>query len=234
MKKMALSAALSVLTVTSLSAGSATVKGTYVEARTSQIFAGACAINSEAGTTGREALLAWKVEEGRSNGVPLNGLAVVAAVAGDANLSVHEIGGEVANTRTALFVDARATETQRAALVAMAKSLSQGLVGTVVEATPASIRVHRRRPGDPRRDQRVAARRAEAHGARRPVRQQAVVPAVLDRRSSDDGRDGRKPLHRRGARNEVERSEQAVRLLRNLLVLIELGARPPRTTRRAR
>jgi hypothetical protein len=71
--------------------------------------------------------------------VSLNGLAVVAAVAGDANLSVHEIGGEVANTRTALFVDARATESQRAALVAMAKSLSKGLVDTVVEATPASI-----------------------------------------------------------------------------------------------
>ena len=47
------------------------------------------------------------------NGVPLDGLAVVAAVSGDANLSVHEIGGEVANTRTALFVDARATEAQR-------------------------------------------------------------------------------------------------------------------------
>jgi len=139
MKKMALSAALSVLAGASLSAGSATVKGTYVEARTSQIFAGACVVNSEAGTTGREALLAWKVEEGRSNGVSLNGLAVVAAVAGDANLSVHEIGGEVANTRTALFVDARATESQRAALVAMAKSLSKGLVDTVVEATPASI-----------------------------------------------------------------------------------------------
>jgi hypothetical protein len=139
MARMALSVASSVFAVASLSAGTATVKGTYVEARTSQIFAGACVVNSEAGTTGREALLAWKVDEGRSNGVSLNGLAVVAAVAGDANLSVHEIGGEVANTRAALFVDARATETQRAALVAMAKSLSKGLVGTVVEATPASI-----------------------------------------------------------------------------------------------
>ena len=139
MKKMALSAAAAMFVAASLSAGTVTVKGTYVEARTSQIFAGACVVNSEAGTTGREALLAWKVDEGRWNGTPLNGLAVVAAVAGDANLSVHEIGGEVANTRAALFLDARATEAQRAALVALAKTLSNGLVGTVVEASPASI-----------------------------------------------------------------------------------------------
>jgi hypothetical protein len=139
MRKMALCAVLSGWAVASLSAGTASVKGTYVEARTSQIFAGACVVNSEAGTTGREALLAWKVDGGSWNGVPLGGLAVVAAVSGDANLSVHEIGGEVANTRAALFVDARGTVTQRAALLAMAKTLSNGLVGTVVEATPASI-----------------------------------------------------------------------------------------------
>ena len=137
--RMALAAAFSILAVATLSAGNGALKGTYVEARTSQIFAGACVVNSEAGTTGREALLAWRVDEGRWNGVSLNGLAVVAAVAGDANLSVHEIGGEVANTRAALFPDARATDAQRAALVAMAKTLSKGLVSTVVETTPASI-----------------------------------------------------------------------------------------------
>ena len=69
----------------------------------------------------------------------LDGLAVVAAVSGDANLSVHEIGGEVATTRTALFVDARATEAQRKALVAMVKALASRVVGTVAEVTPASI-----------------------------------------------------------------------------------------------
>ena len=68
-----------------------------------------------------------------------DGLSIVAAVSGDANLSVHEIGGETANTRTALFVDARATDAQRNALVAMAKTLASGVVGTVVEVTPAAI-----------------------------------------------------------------------------------------------
>ena len=139
MKSITVAAVLLGLTVSTLAARPVTVKGTYVEARTSEVFAGACVVNGEAGTTGREALLAWKVDTGRFNGVSLNGLAVVAAVSGDTNLSVHEIGGEVAKTRTALFLDARASDVQRKALVAMVKALSKGVVTTVVEATPASI-----------------------------------------------------------------------------------------------
>jgi len=139
MKNVALSALLLTSAMATLSAGPATLNGTYVEARTSEVFAGACVINGEAATTGREALLAWKVDRGGFNGVPLAGLTVVAAVSGDANLSVHEIGGEIATTRTALFVDVRGTEAQRKALVAMVRTLANRVVGTVAEVTPASI-----------------------------------------------------------------------------------------------
>jgi len=140
MRSTALVAAVIGLAAAStLSARTATVKGTYVEARTSEVFAGACVINSEVDTAGREALLAWKVDKGTFNGIRLDGLSVVAAVAGDKNLSVHEIGGEVAKARAAVFVDERATEPQRRALLAMAATLSKGLASTVVEATPAAI-----------------------------------------------------------------------------------------------
>ena len=139
MTKLVLSAFFVTATVATLSAGPATLRGTYVEARTSEVFAGACVINGEAATSGREALLAWRVDTGGFAGVPLDGLTVVAAVSGDANLSVHEIGGEVANTRTALFVDARASEAQRTALVNMVKTLANRVVGTVTEVTPAPI-----------------------------------------------------------------------------------------------
>src|SRR3954471_19186746 len=135
MKSSALSAALFALSVAGLSANPGTVSGTYVEARTSEIFAGACIINGEAATTGKEALLAWKVDHGQFNGVQLDGLAVVAAVSGDKNLSIREIGGETAVTRTAVFPDARANDAQRTALVAMATTLSQGVIGDVVEVT---------------------------------------------------------------------------------------------------
>jgi len=122
-----------------IGAGGGSVSGTYVEARTAEVFAGGCIMNGEAVTTGREALMAWKVNHGSFDGVALNGLSVVAAVAGDTNLGIREFGGEVASTRAALFVDERATPAQRAALISMARQNSKGLLGTVVALTPTAI-----------------------------------------------------------------------------------------------
>ena len=140
MKRVILTAVLAGLTAAPLlGTGGASISGSYVEARTAEVFTGACIMNGEAGTTGREALLAWKVDRGSFNGVSLNGLAVVAAVAGDANLGIREIGGDTAQTRAAVFVDERATPAQRIALVSMAKHLSKGVVDTVVEITPTPI-----------------------------------------------------------------------------------------------
>ena len=139
MKKLALSIALSALTFATLAANGPSVTGTYVEARTAEVFAGACVINSEGGTTGREALLAWKVDRGQVDGVTLDGLAVVAALASDTNLGIHEIGGESTPARAAIYVDARANTAQRKALVAMVRSLSGNLIGSVVQETAAPI-----------------------------------------------------------------------------------------------
>ena len=139
MKKIALSVALSSLVFATVGAKSATVTGTYVEERTAEVFAGACVMNGEAATTGREALLAWKVDRGQVNGVSLDGLAVVAALAADSNLGIYEIGGEVATARAAIFVDSRANAAQRKALVAMVKSLSGNLIGSVVQETAVPI-----------------------------------------------------------------------------------------------
>jgi len=139
MKKTALALALSALTLVTLSAKPASITGTYVEARTAEVFAGACIMNGEAATTGREALMAWKVDRGQFNGVALDGLAVVAAVAADANLGIHEIGGEATVARAALFLDSRATPAQRKALVAMVRSLAGNLIGSVVQETVAPI-----------------------------------------------------------------------------------------------
>jgi hypothetical protein len=116
------------------------LKGSYVEARTAEVFTGGCIMNGEAATSGREALLAWKIDRGSFDGVQLNGLSVVAAVAGDTNLGVREIGGDVAHTKSAVFVDERASAAQRAALVSMAQQLANGVVSTVVEVTPTPIK----------------------------------------------------------------------------------------------
>ena len=120
-------------------AGRNSVTGSYVEARTAQVFTGGCVMASEAETMGRQALLAWNVGHGTFNGVPLDGLSVVAAVSADKNLGIHELGGERAKAKSALFVDARANGAQRLALVAMATQLANGTLGQIVNVTPAPI-----------------------------------------------------------------------------------------------
>jgi len=122
-----------------MAGGKGTVSGVYVEARTAEVFTGGCIMNSEAETMGKQAVLAWKVDRGTFNGVALDGLSVVAALSGDRNLGMIEMGGEKPSVTSALFVDQRANPAQRIALVAMANELSKGLVGTIVQVAPAPI-----------------------------------------------------------------------------------------------
>src|SRR4026207_848615 len=107
MKKIALSVALSSLMFATLGARPASgtgtdgqagfaalgarpagFPGTYVGARTAEVFAGACVMNGEAATTGREALLAWKVDRGQLNGGAVDGLGGAGALAAGANRGV--------------------------------------------------------------------------------------------------------------------------------------------------
>jgi hypothetical protein len=122
-----------------IAGGKGTLTGEYVEARTAEVFTGGCIMNSEAETVGKQAVLAWKVDRGSFNGIAIDGLSVVAAVSGDRNLGMTEMGGEKPTVRSALFVDQRANAAQQIALVAMANELSKGLVGTIVQVTPAPI-----------------------------------------------------------------------------------------------
>ena len=122
----------------SLSAGGSSVSGQYVEARTAEIFTGGCVMGSEAETMGKQAVLAWKVDRGSVNGVSLDGLSVVAALSGDVNLGLHEIGGATAEVRTVLFVDERATPVQRMALASLASAMTRR-IGTIVQVQPAPV-----------------------------------------------------------------------------------------------
>jgi len=119
--------------------GKGNISGAYVEARTAEVFTGGCIMNSEAETMGRQAVLAWKVDRGSFNGVSLDGLTVVAALSGDRNLGMVEMGGVRPAVRSAMFVDNRANAVQQIALVAMASELSKGLVGDIVSVTPVPV-----------------------------------------------------------------------------------------------
>src|SRR5215470_7971701 len=102
------------LAVPSIASDANSLSGVYVEARTAEVFTGGCLMSSEAETTGRQAVLSWRVDHGNLNGVSLDGLAIIAVVVGDKNLGIHELGGAKPLSRTALFVDSRASTTQQA------------------------------------------------------------------------------------------------------------------------
>ena len=115
------------------------VSGAYVEARTAEVFTCGCVMGSEAETTGKQAVMAWKVDHGNFNGVALDGLSVVAAVAGDINLGIHELGGARATSKAVVFVDQRANPAQQFALVAMARDLAGPVLSSIVSVTPSAV-----------------------------------------------------------------------------------------------
>src|SRR5947207_4177840 len=130
-------AVLGLASTVSIAAGPG-VSGQYVEARTAEIFTGGCIMGSEAETMGKQAVLAWKIDRGSVNGVSVDGLSVVAALAGDVNLGLHEIGGGTATVRSVLYVDERANPVQRMALVSLANDMTKR-IGTIVQVQPAPI-----------------------------------------------------------------------------------------------
>src|SRR5687767_11976377 len=93
MRHLAIAAAVLVSAIPASAGPSGTITGDYVEARTAEVFAGGCIMGSEAETMGRQAVLAWRIGSGSYQGVALDGLAVVAAITGDRNLGIREIGG---------------------------------------------------------------------------------------------------------------------------------------------
>lgn len=112
-----------------------TVRGQYVEARTCDVFTGSCFANADTGLTGKNAVMAWKVEAGTVGGVKLDGLGVLAVVAAPETLGLKQS----APAKAVVIVDQKATPEQRAALVKFVIAQTAGLVGEVVAVRPAAF-----------------------------------------------------------------------------------------------
>jgi hypothetical protein len=109
--------------------------GDYVEARTASVFAGACHYNGELTTAGREAVLAWRIDGGRVEGVDLDGVELVAAVAAGDNLS-----GEVAR-KSVLYVDSDASPRQRELAAGWVRAKHAAALGEVIAVEEAEVEV---------------------------------------------------------------------------------------------
>src|SRR5688500_4273294 len=116
--KALLTLALLVAAVPAFAANSIT--GTYLESRTCQVYTGPCFANAETAMAGREAVMAWNIEDGQQSGVDLAGLSVVMVVRGNDTLG-HKGLNDPTELKSAIIVDEKASEEQRVALVAFAK-----------------------------------------------------------------------------------------------------------------
>jgi hypothetical protein len=116
-------------------ARAAGLTGSYLEARTTDVYTGPCFANSDMNLTGREAILAWKVDKGSLDDVRLDGLGVVAVVAASDTLGLEQTGA----ARAVLIVDRRASGAQRAALVRLARRQGGDLLKNVVAIKASEI-----------------------------------------------------------------------------------------------
>src|ERR1043166_70284 len=87
------------------------VSGTYMEARTADVYTGPCFANGEVEINGKEAGLGWKINSGSWKCVSFAGLGVVALVRSEHTPGIVRVSRnpEIA----ALIVDSRATAEQR-------------------------------------------------------------------------------------------------------------------------
>src|SRR2546426_12655997 len=106
------------------------VRGSYIEARTADVYTGPCFANSEGGLVGELAVFGWKIDKGSWQGVSLDGLSVVGAVKASATL------GDVYHTsypvKSVLIIDDTASLEQRAALRSFAKKMGGDLLQDIV------------------------------------------------------------------------------------------------------
>lgn len=122
-----------------------TLKGEYVEARTCNVYIGACHANGEVVTTGREAIMAWNIKEGEIDGYKMNGLKAVAVVVSNENLGDCTTPTAKCGARkTILYIDSRASEGQKNALAWALNDKYGKALGTIVKVKTASVHFARK------------------------------------------------------------------------------------------
>lgn len=113
----------------------ADITGKYVEARTCDVWTGPCFANADHNLSGKNAVLAWSIDQGTFNDENLKGLGVVAVVSAANTLGLEQN----APARAVLIVDSRATASQREALVKFARKQAGKLLDHVVSVQSARI-----------------------------------------------------------------------------------------------
>jgi len=125
------------VTVFSVALSAQQIRGDYIETRSADVYTGQCFANGEVNLAGKEAILAWHVQNGSWDGVALDGLTIAAAVRARATLG--DPYGNPYPAEAVLLVDEQANPQQRAALVHFAQHMGGELLKNVEETLPAQM-----------------------------------------------------------------------------------------------
>lgn len=118
----------------------AQIQGEYLESRSCDVYTGPCFANAEMDLAGKEAVMVWRVEEGEWDGVDLAGLSV--AVVANSQKTMGDTGvfkSQPGHIRSVILIDEKATEEQRAALVAFAKNTAEEYTRDISEVISVSM-----------------------------------------------------------------------------------------------
>jgi hypothetical protein len=128
---------LLVVVCISASAAAQQIRGDYLETRSADVYTGQCFANGEVNLVGNEAIVAWHVQSGSWDSVPLQGLTVAAAVHAKGTL-----GDPYENPYPAsavLLVDDQASAQQRAALMSFAQHMGGELLKNIEQVIPVQM-----------------------------------------------------------------------------------------------
>lgn len=134
-----MSAMLFVLLAVSGAAADA-IEGHYVEARTCQVYTGPCFANGEVGMSGKDAVMAWKIQSGNRAGVTLDGLSVALVVRASDTLG-HQGFANAEQIRSIVLIDQRANSTQQDALVGFLKEQAPSATQHIVQVKATNIKM---------------------------------------------------------------------------------------------
>ena len=118
-------------------ASATSLRGNYLEARTSDVYTGACVAMAEVNLEGQEAIMAWKISEGEYEGVDLSGLTVVAVVKASATLG--DPYADFRPARSIIVIDENANYKQRFALENLAREMGGELLQEVVNVKALTV-----------------------------------------------------------------------------------------------
>jgi hypothetical protein len=136
MRSVLVASAVLILTTSSVASE---LRGVYMETRTCQVYTGPCFANAESGgLAGRDAIMAWKISDGKHDGVDLSGLSVVVVINATDTLGFQGLDN-ARSMKSVVLLDENATTAQRRALISFVAARAPQAAKSVVRTEAKTI-----------------------------------------------------------------------------------------------